>query len=206
MERSHSHDFTKAPTRPLDAPTSLRTKRLQGAVVELNELEGGGVIQLANRQFGFRTIDLVGSLPPQLGDAVSFVLIATLDGYRAGQVVLDRDPQFIRGQGTLHDCYQSHAQKRAAKRTQQLEAAQASKAPVVDEPSLGPEYRRCDDCQKMVLPKLRRNRNKSQVGAESWLSFCPLCSASLDETSSSGWRRPFLLTVLLAACCSWLLL
>ena len=210
MERGYSSDFTNAADGPMSSPTSAsapvsasRLNRQRGVVIDLNQILGDGVIQQGEQLLSFRAIDLIGSQAPQIGDEVSFGLVSGAAQNRAIQVVLDSNPQFIPGQGSLQECYQLQAERRAAQMADRQQREQALKASLEDRSDSAPKYWRCEDCQKLVLPKLRRNRNKLRIGTSPWLHFCPLCKGSLDHPPGFIVRHPVLLMVLLAALFSW---
>lgn len=196
MERS----LTDPPRSLSPASSSPRLKRLRGVVAELQGISADGLIDSAGQLLPFRAIDVVGSRSPQIGEALSFILISVQGENRAIQVVLDSDPQYIPGQSTLSDCYQAQAKQRAAR---QHRLRQDSTAPPADQPDTGLKYLRCDDCQKLVLPKLRRKRSLLGAGSGRWLHYCPQCNALLDEVAQSLWHHPLLLMLLLAAVFSW---
>ncbi len=205
MQRSYSYDDNRPARSALSSSNpAAGPKRLRGVIVEIDEVAGGGYIRLASRQFRFRTIDVVGSQLPQSGESASFVLSSGDQGYRASQVVLDSNPQFISGQNRLQDCYQAQAKSRLARIERQRAAAQPAVEPTTV--PQGAQYRRCNDCQRMVLPKLRRGPVKSGHSAERWQGFCPHCASGLDEPRSISRFHPLPFALLLGLGCAWWLL
>jgi len=202
MERNFSYDYTQSPPRTnTPPPSSARLQRQRGSIVYLAESLGTGLIETAGQQLPFRLIDVIGSQFPQTGDAVSFGLFPVEEGHRAIQVVLDSSPQVIPGQGSLRDCYQAQAQQRSARVAQQQ--ALRSKSSTGDALEVQLKYLRCDECQKLVQPKLVRKKNLLGLGVGHWSNFCPYCKSALDDTAPFMWRHPVVLMVLLAALISW---
>lgn len=204
MERSQTHNAARPSPTVLPIPGSTIThpgpKRLRGVITDINEDEGGGYIRLASRQFSFRAIDVIGSQSPKAGESASFVLTSGELNYRASQVVLDSNPQFIQGQSSLKDCYRAHADARKGRIARQQAASLAT--PASQPAQQGVEYRHCQDCQRMVLAKLRRTKSD----AVRWHQFCPHCSNSLDEPKWFRRLHPLPFALLLGCALAWWLL
>jgi hypothetical protein len=195
MEQAKLYDSDQASSSPPQG------QRQRGVIAELNEAEGGGYIRFGSRQLRFRAIDIVGNQAPKSGESVSFLVVAGGDRDRASQAVLDRDPQFIRGQGSLQDCYQANANIRAAKIARQQRFTQQKQAK--EAVAAGLVYRHCVDCQRMVLPKQRRKRARLGLGAVQWLQSCPVCLGLLDQKSGTELPHPLPIALLLGAVCAW---
>jgi DNA-directed RNA polymerase subunit RPC12/RpoP len=196
MERGLSYNLSEPSPPP---PSALKTtaapkqqKRLRGLITSVTDQ--GGTVGLASRRFPYRLIDLVGQQRPQVGESVTFILRpdAELGGYRAQKLILDSEPHYLEGRDSLHQCYQAYASKRA----RQQAALERQAKPVAEATAQGAEHYRCDQCQKMVLPKQQRKEGR-------WLHFCPYCNGQLDEDANLAWRMPLLLMLLLSLCLYW---
>ena len=180
-------------------------KRHRGVIAELNELEGGGWIQAGQHRLRYRAIDLIGQASPAPGDSLSFQLKKNPEEAFATRIVLDKDPQFIPGQSSLHDCYQAHAKTRRQRQRDEHQRSPAAVLSAADIPSTtGSGYRRCEACLKMVLPK-RRLGGLSRRSLRQGKLVCPSCQAPMDA-EPAGASRFVLLGLLLIGCCLWWLI